>query len=52
MLSIFDTQRAAVQDLRSLHMLGQRESELTTQAHSYVQLYFLLNISHYDSEKR
>ena len=33
-------------------MLGQRESEVISQAHSEVQVYFLLNISHMMTTKR
>ena len=32
-------------------MLGQRESEVISQAHSEVQVYFLLNISHMTSKR-
>ena len=33
------------------HMLGQRESEVTSQAHSEVQVYFIVNISHMTSKR-
>ena len=54
LLSIFDTQRAAVlskSKTLDFHILGQRESEVTLQGHSEVQVYFLVNIVYMTSKR-